>query len=156
MNCEHLETRLIAYIDGKANDVDRREVDTHLAACSACRTRVQEFSAVSTLLDEMPELEISPSFDVCLQQRIEAEPAPNWLNWLQPVPRLALAVSMLLVMAVWVGNGPIAPTLPQVAVNGTEEDFKLINNLQVLEDFDVLSNFDAISDLPIAPARANP
>ena len=156
MNCEHLETRLIAYIDGKANVIDRREVDSHLVACSACRTRVQEFSAVSTLLDEMPGLEISPSFDARLQQQIEAEPAPGWLNWLQPVPRLALAVSLLLVMAVWVGNGPIAPTLPQVAVNGTEEDFKLINNLQVLEDFDVLSNFDAISDLPIAPVRANP
>ncbi|MBI3404581.1 MAG: zf-HC2 domain-containing protein [Acidobacteria bacterium] len=158
MNCERMETRLIAYVDGKANDTDRREVDSHLESCPECRARVSEFRSVSVLLDEMPALEISPAFDARLRQRIENEPAPGWLNWLQPVPRFALAVSMLLVMSVWVGRGPTGPVAldQQVALRGTDDDFKMINNLQLLEDYDVLSNFDALSDLPLAPVRANP
>src|SRR5262245_45466458 len=139
MNCERIEAQLIAYIDGKATEAERREVDLHIVACPMCRDRVREFRAVSGLLDELPTLELTPSFDARLQQRINSEPAPSWLQWLQPLPRFAMAVSLLLMMAVWVGRGTIEPQLgdvkiAEVAVN-SEEEFKMINNLQVLEDF---------------------
>jgi hypothetical protein len=32
-----------------------------------------------------------------------------------------------------------------------ENQFQMINNLPVLEDYDVVSNFDALSELPIQP-----
>ncbi len=157
MNCERMETRLIAYLDGKANDADRREVESHLAACAACRTRASDFRALSGLLDGMPALEPTPSFDARLRQRIAAEPAPGWFAWLRPLPRFAMAVAMLLAMAAWIGSGPA--TLPgadqRMALRGTDEDFKMINNLQVLEDYDTLANFEALSELPQTP-QVNP
>ncbi len=39
MNCERYETRVIAYMDGRATDAARGEVDLRLVACSECRAR---------------------------------------------------------------------------------------------------------------------
>jgi len=45
--------------DGRLKEGERREVEKHLAACAACRLRVNEFRAVSGLLDELPVIEPS-------------------------------------------------------------------------------------------------
>jgi anti-sigma factor RsiW len=39
MNCEKIETKWIAYLDGKASAAERREVEAHLVACTACSPR---------------------------------------------------------------------------------------------------------------------
>ena len=59
MNCGQMENRLIAYLDGKANRTERREVEAHLAACAACRTRAEEFRLLCGVLDEVPMKEPS-------------------------------------------------------------------------------------------------
>ena len=42
----------------------------HLAACPACQLRVNEFRAVSGLLDELPQIEPSPAFDARVRARV--------------------------------------------------------------------------------------
>ena len=151
MNCERMETRLVAYMDGRATEVERHEVDLHLIACGECRARVEEFGRLWTVLNEAPMTQPSSSFDAALRQRIAAEPARSgWAGlwaWV-PAPRLAFAVSMLLVLSAWISNAPpIAVTNP-TEVAQHEEEFKMINDLPVLEDYDVLANFEALSELP--------
>ena len=149
MNCERMENRLIAYLDGRASPADRREVEAHLAACGACRTRAEEFRRLWTVLDEVPAEEPSPVFDARLRARLAAEPArPSVWSWLLPSPRLAFAVSLLLVLSAWISSLPPATLPAPPAPANSEGEFKMIKDLPVLEDYDVLANFEALSELP--------
>lgn len=149
--CVALENKLIEYLDGRARPSDRRAVEEHLSGCAACRTRAEEFRAVFSALDDLPELSPSPSFDATLRAAIAVEPArrPFW-NW-APSPRLAFAVTALVAMSVWIGSMP--RTKKPLAITGqisTEADFGMIRDLPVLENYDVVSKFDALSELPNA------
>src|SRR5215475_5940911 len=97
MSCERMESRILAYLDGRLKEAEHAEVEKHLAGCAACRVRASEFRSVSELLEELPVVEPSPAFDVRVRARIAAEPArqSNWA-WLRPSPRIALAACALL------------------------------------------------------------
>ena len=155
MSCERIEKQLIAYMDGRASSTERREVEAHLADCGACRTRAEEFHLLWGVLDEVPQVETSPAFDARLRARIAAEPPRQSLwAWLVPSPRLALAVSLLLVLSVWISSVP-APGPAVAEVAQSEAEFKMIKDLPVLEDYDVLANFEALSELPPQPVDEN-
>ncbi len=146
MNCERFETQLIAYMDGRATEAERGEVELHLVACSECRARIEDFGRLWGVLDEAPAHEVSPAFDVRLRARMAAEPRPSLLGWLLPQPRLALAMSLLFALGVWISMLPPAPN----EIARSEEEFKMIKDLPVLEDLDVLANFEALSEVPPA------
>src|ERR1700689_4360226 len=101
MNCERIENQLIAYLDAKAKPAERRQVESHLAECAACRQRVEEFRLVAGLLDELPVIAPSPSFDAALRARVAAEPQRSsvW-GWVVPSPRLAFGVLALLICSI--------------------------------------------------------
>jgi len=149
MNCKRMENRLIAYLDRRASPADRREVEAHLAACGACRTRAEEFRRLWAVIDELPAEEPSPAFDARLRARLAAEPArPSVWSWLLPSPRLAFAVSLLLALSVWISSlPPVTPPAPPAPAI-SEAEFKMIKDLPVLEDYEVLANFEALSELP--------
>ena len=152
MNCQRIENNLIAYLDGKANPSQRREVETHLAECAACRERAEQFRALWGVLDELPVISPSPSFDAAVRAHVLREPrrAGFW-SWLVPSPRVAFAVTALVVFSVWLSSLPPAHPPAAVAVQSSEADFKMIEDLPVLENYDVLANFDALSELPAQP-----
>ncbi len=144
MSCEKMESRILAYVDGRLKESERLDVEKHLATCAPCHLRVQEFRAVSGLLDELPVIEPSPAFDARVHALVAAEPVKtNWWAWIRVSPRTAFAASALLVAALWLGyrTGPIAPT-PQV------DDAQMMQDLPVLEDHDVLTNFEPLKELP--------
>jgi hypothetical protein len=111
------------------------------------------------VLDDLPAISPSPAFDATLRERIAAEPARrSFWNWL-PSPRLAFAVTALVVMSVWLSSEPRVITNPSVVSQAiheskvtAESDFGMIRDLPVLENFDVVSKFDALSELPVSPA----
>jgi anti-sigma factor RsiW len=148
MNCERMETQLIAYLDGKAAEKERRDVEQHLAACAACRARAEEFRRVWAVLDEAPGIEPSLGFDAHVRQRIAAEPpAPGGpLAWMIPQPRFALALSVLVALAIWLSALPPAVEIAQTP----DEEFQMIQNLPVLEDYEVLANFEPLDQLSAA------
>jgi hypothetical protein len=146
MSCERMESRILGYVDGRLKESERLELEKHLAECAPCCLRVNEFSAVSGLLDELPLIEPSPEFDMRVHARVAAEPEPkaSWWAWMHFSPRIAFAASMLLLMTLWLGyrNGtPIAPSIP-------DNDQAMMQDLPVLEDHDVLQNFEPLKDLP--------
>lgn len=153
MNCERMESQLIAYLDGRASVAERREVDQHLAACAACRARVEGFRGVWKILDETPAPEPSAWFDARLRQRIAAEPPPGiWMRmaaWL-PQPRLALATLALVLVGIWAAT-VTGPQLPGRAATSPvamseEQNFRMIKNMQVLENYDVLKDLSALNE----------
>lgn len=159
MSCERMERKLVAYIDGRASDAERRVVEAHLDECGACRARARGFKSVWGVLNEMPMHEPSAAFDARLHARLAAEPAKVSLwSWLIPAPRLVFALTALALASVWLGSRPMpvdVHTPSGVVVTGSENDFGMIKDLGVLENYDVLSNFDALSQLPAQPVDRN-
>jgi anti-sigma factor RsiW len=160
MSCEKIEKKWIAYFDGKASATERREVEAHIEACGACAQRAAEYRALWGVLDELPAIAPSASFDAAVRARVAAEiPARSSWRWFVPSPRLAFAVSCLLVLSVWFASRPAqveplpaAVTTAATTQASSEADFRMINDLPELENYDVLTNFDALSDLPTTPA----
>ena len=109
------------------------------------------------VLDEVPLAEPSPAFDARLRTRLAAEPPRrNLWAWLVPAPRLAFALSLLLLVSVYISMNP--QSLPETAAIPSitpEAEFRMIRDLPVLENYDVLANFEALSELPPRPAQTN-
>jgi anti-sigma factor RsiW len=147
MSCNRMESRILPYVDGRLKATEMKEMEAHLKTCAACEMRVNEFRALSGLLDELPQIEPSGAFDARVRARVAAEPVKqSWWSVFAPSPRVAFAASMLLLATVWFGSRP-NETLTQPG-NGVEQEAQVMSDLPVLENFDVLSNFDALSDLP--------
>jgi anti-sigma factor RsiW len=147
MSCEKMENRILAYVDGRLKESERLDVEKHLATCAPCHLRVDEFRAVSGLLDELPVIEPSPAFDARVHALVSAEPVKaDWWGWMRVSPRVAFAASALLVASLWFGyHSRIVEQPIQV------DDAQMMQDLPVLEDHDVLTNFEPLKELP-APA----
>ncbi len=147
MSCTKMESRMLAYVDGRLKESERADVEKHLAACHACRVRANEFRSVNELLGELPMVEPSPAFDVRVRARVAAEPVKqNWWAWMWPSPRIAFAASMLLLAMLWVGyrSQPVA-NLP---ISPEEANAGLMQDISVMEDHDTLANFEPLKALP--------
>ena len=155
MNCARIDERLIPYLDGQLAGNERREMEAHLAACTACRRRADEFRAVTGLLDELPVIEPSPVFDARVRARVAAAPRVNWWAWLTPSPRVAFAATFLLMLTLWTASRPTEDDPYNHRDRTADEDFRMIRDLPVLEDYDVLSNFEPLADLPEQPPAEN-
>src|SRR5579859_8059934 len=144
MSCEKMETRILAYVDGRLKEGECAEVEKHLAGCAACRVRVNEFRAVGDLLDELPMIEPSGAFYARVHALVAAEPEKRkgWLAWFTPSPRVAFAASLLLLATVWLGSLSQRPQ-PVIA----EQDLPVVENA----DYDVISSFAPLSDLSQVP-----
>jgi anti-sigma factor RsiW len=144
MSCEKMESRILAYVDGRLKESERPDVEKHLAACAPCRLRVEEFRAVSSLLEELPVIEPSPAFDARVRALVAAEPVKtNWWAWLRVPPRVAFAASALLVASLVFGyRSRIGEPVVHV------DDAQMMQDLPVLEDHDVLTNFEPLKELP--------
>src|SRR5258708_10476106 len=107
MSCGRMEKQMMPYVDGRLKISEQREVEAHLAACTGCRLRVNEFRAVSGLLDELPLIEPSSAFDARVRARVAAEPG-NQIWWAEflPAPRAVPAPSMLARATFWVTSRP--------------------------------------------------
>jgi len=149
MSCERIESRILGYVDGRLKESERLEVEKHLAECAPCALRVNEFSAVAGLLDELPLIEPSAEFDMRVHARVAAEPAAraSWWAWMNFSPRIAFAASLLLLMTLWLGYRTGTPPTPSIP----NDDQAMMQDLPVMEDHDVLQNFEPLKDLPPGP-----
>ena len=138
-----MEGKILGYVDGRLKESERLEMEKHLSTCAACRLRVNEFRAVTGLLDELPMIEPSEAFDLRVHARVAAEPVKHsWWAWFAPSPRVAFAASMLLLATMWLGS-----RAPESSLSAADID-KINQNLPVLENYDVISDFAPLSELP--------
>jgi anti-sigma factor RsiW len=158
MSCKRIEGKLIAFMDGRASDADRHAVESHLAECSACKARVEGFSAVWSMLDEMPPVDPSPAFEARLRAAMATEPRhPRFWEGIAamlPSPRLALAVALLGVFSLWQSSRPVSVNETAAPVS-SDSEFRMIQDLPVLENYDVLTSLDALSQ-PVGQGQPVP
>jgi anti-sigma factor RsiW len=142
-----MESRILAYVDGRLKDSERVDAEKHFAVCAACRVRMNEFRSVNELLGELPMIEPSTAFDVRVRARVAAEPVkPSWWAWTRPSPRIAFAATALLLAILWMGyrQEPVV----QLPMSPEEADAAMMQDISVLEDHDALSNFEPLKELP--------
>jgi anti-sigma factor RsiW len=151
-NCAEMEDKLVQYLDGRAKPAERRAVEDHLAVCSGCCNRAEDFRAIFGALDDLPAISPSPSFDASLRARVAAEADRRTLwGWI-PSPRLAFAVAALVAMSVWLASTPRIANYDSATTRvPAEAEFSMIRDLPVLENYEVISKFDALSELPASP-----
>jgi anti-sigma factor RsiW len=143
MSCTWIEGRILPYVDGRLKEGERLEMEKHIAVCAACRLRVNEFRAVTGLLDELPQIEPSGAFDARVRARVAAEPAKqSWWAWFTPSPRVAFVASVLLLATVWVASRPSEHALTAA------DEMQINQNMPMLENFEVLSDFAPLTELP--------
>ena len=70
MSCNRMESRILPYLDGRLKAGEMKEMEAHLKTCAACEMRVNEFRALSGLLDELPQIEPSGAFDARVRARV--------------------------------------------------------------------------------------
>jgi anti-sigma factor RsiW len=156
MDCRAIGERLVDWMAGRLDAPERGELERHLAQCPGCSRTAAEMRALWQLLDELPAVEASAAFTARLRQRWEQERLRHDFSlpaWLRP----AAAVAATVFLAVWVGFR--LPRQPAVATGPgpagvASEDFVVVKDLAVLEDYDVLVNFEPLSVLPAAPPAA--
>ncbi len=134
------------------------EISGHLAGCSACAGKMEEFRQTMALLGEWRAPEPSPYFDVRLQARLREEmtrPQAGWVAWLR---RPVLAAAFVVLMAVGVGlffskgSGVYQSSDDEVAVMDSQatEPGTAVSDLQALEkNHDLYSDFDLLDDLEV-------
>jgi anti-sigma factor RsiW len=148
MKCEEVSKDLIGYLNQRANAAHRPELEQHLRGCAACRMRAEEFRGVWNVMDELPAIEPSFSFDARVRQRVAAEPRRRWFDVFVPQPRLAFSVALLISLMILVVKLPLNNSRPGVTTAAAQqEDFNAIKNLGVLENYEVVTKMDALSEL---------
>ena len=146
MSCSRMEKWILPYVDGRLKAGEQRDVEKHLETCAACRLRVNEFRAVSGLIDELPQIEPSAAFDLRVRARVAAEPVKkSWWAWYTPSPRVVFAASALLLAMLWFGSRPTQMMNPNAGQSAANID---PNDLPVLENYDVISGFEPLTELP--------
>lgn len=141
-----MEKQMLPYVDGRLKASEAQAVEKHLAACAACRLRVNEFRAVSNLIDELPQIEPSEAFDLRVHARVAAEPVKkSWWAWYAPSPRVAFAASMLLFAVIWMGSKQPTKQGPSVDAAQVEQ---INQDLPVLDNYEVISSFTPLTELP--------
>jgi len=98
MKCNEVDVLLSAYIDEEVTDEERQVVEEHLNACQVCQTSVAAFSRLHTWYHEMEVKQAPPDFRQRVTHRLEGASRWAWVwSWWR-FPRLAYALSFLVVI----------------------------------------------------------
>jgi hypothetical protein len=110
MTCRELDDRLDEWVDRTLPEAERREVETHLAGCPACREREQRLRQLLAHAAALPR-SVSPPRDLWpeISRRIERERAWSWARIGSWSPVLAVAATVVVALLV-VFVRPPAPT----------------------------------------------
>jgi hypothetical protein len=100
MNCTHIRTRLAEFIHGGLTPQDRKQVEVHLQACTACRAECAALQQVGRLLDRLP----APAVQVDLV-RLYCDAADARQRRLRRWRRIAVALGIATAAALLVAVG---------------------------------------------------
>jgi anti-sigma factor RsiW len=167
MKCTELENLALDYLDGTLAGTERASLEAHLSACTACATRLREFSAsfskVQSMMDAWPTLHASRNFDRLVLDQVAAETARSagfWSGVVSPFfnsllrPAFAGTLSAVLLAAFAVvrffpstDDGLAQYNIPaQVSIDSGDE-IALVQDLTDLDDLDMLSNFEVLQEM---------
>jgi hypothetical protein len=108
MTCRELDDRLDAWVDRTLPEAERREVETHLAGCAACRGQEGRLRQLLAHASALPR-SVSPPRDLWpeISRRIERERAWSWPRIGSWQPALAVAAAVVVALLAVVLRPPV-------------------------------------------------
>ena len=76
MQCQKVQRKISAYIDGELDAASSRSVERHISQCGICREMVADFADVNVLVRGLPKLDMGPDFIGQLLERVSESQAP--------------------------------------------------------------------------------
>jgi len=117
MSCPEYESRLHDHADDLLSAAERREVETHLGACAACRQELEDLASLRRRIGDLPR-SIAPRRDLLPAIRAavgvlprESSANAGWTRWAGLAAALALG-ALLVVGGVRRAGGPTIPVDP--------------------------------------------
>ncbi|GEM_PF-2330567 len=101
MTCDQIQEQLSQYLDNQLDDLQRREIEAHLAICPHCLPEAKFLSDTMKAVAGLPEVEPPAGFSqrVMTRVRAEAEKPTLWSRLFQPLPiKLPLHATALLLV----------------------------------------------------------
>jgi hypothetical protein len=62
MQCQKVERKISAYLDGELDSAASRSIESHLDHCAACKEIVADFRRVDSLVRGLPRLDVNSKF----------------------------------------------------------------------------------------------
>lgn len=132
---------LLLYHYQELDEEQRRRVDAHLAACSACRTELDRLRAdLERFADPVA---VSAADRARLADRILARSRKRRLAG--PVPLLALGSlgALCLLLVLWLpGRAPAPQPTPSLTA-----ELELLEQLELLDELDLIQNLELVQEL---------
>jgi anti-sigma factor RsiW len=149
----HPETELIPYLRGELAPADHERVAAHVAACPTCRHATEESRAV---LQALAARQVAPPlvdwgrYQAEVRERAAGRAQRRW--WTRPVPRLAGAAMLTVMLLVGVRGlqrltEQRAPELGALEETALGAQLPLLREYRVVERLDLLENLDVIRQL---------
>ena len=101
MQCEQIEQRLGAFLDGELPPAELESVRTHLLTCGRCQQALRELQSVGAFLAGYEDEAMPPSLESSLAS-IGAGPR-GWLRWARNIS-LAASVAAAFYMGVFLSG----------------------------------------------------
>jgi anti-sigma factor RsiW len=70
MQCQKIQRKMSAYLDGELDLAASRSIESHLCQCEVCMKMVADFRRVDALVRGLPKLELSPDFAAQLLKEV--------------------------------------------------------------------------------------
>lgn len=123
MKCEEAARLIGPYLDGELDLTASMGVEEHLAACPACREKLEGLQTLTTLIqEEAPRFKASPFLATRIRASLRAEePAVKKTSWWQSLSTSGIysglaGVLALVILAVFFFGSGTSPRLAQEAI----------------------------------------
>ena len=111
MKCETIRNMMSSYIDKDLNDIEKTEMEEHLAACEECKKEYMSLFDVIALCSNFEEIELPQNFRTELHQRlVEEKKKKGFFGGILGKKGMKAAtalVAAVLVIAIGIGSFPL-------------------------------------------------
>jgi hypothetical protein len=76
MQCQKVQRKISAYLDGELDAASSQSMERHIDQCGACREMAADFKEVDVLMRGLPKLDMGPDFVGQLLERVSESRAP--------------------------------------------------------------------------------
>ncbi|MCT8136492.1 anti-sigma factor [Anaerobacillus sp. CMMVII] len=101
MNCEKEIFSLIhKYLDEEVNDIERKQLNSHLRECEKCRTHMSELKKSIAFIQSSSHIVAPTDFtNLVMKQLPQQKPSVNWKRWMKRHPIFVAASIFVILMA---------------------------------------------------------
>lgn len=111
MKCETIRNMFSSYIDKDLNDIEKTELENHLAECNECRKEYENLLDIISVCNNLEEVELPQDFRTELHQRlIEEKKKKSFFGGILERKGMKMATGLVaaaLVIAIGIGNSSL-------------------------------------------------